>query len=176
MNEKYMSIEERAEYATLVDEVLNGDRTVDDGKVQRYRNGLVDAVKAQRAWAEMVLLQAQMDGLRKDLKQKSKDEAVAIVAYDGRLVGKTMRAGRRRRDDQGRVTFQQALLQDFSWNELTEWLDMISAQIGALLVNKHIADRLLTLREKFPETHGPAEACALLGTTVETYLGVEEAA
>lgn len=171
-----MSPAEREEYRALWSEALNGDRTVTHEKVLHFHKLLLDAVQAQRPWATIVLNSAVIEGLRKELKGRSKAEVVALVDYNGESVGKSLRLGRRRTDADGRSYFQQALIHEFSWDELAEWLNMVERQITSLLVNRHMADRLLSLRIKHPFTYGPAEACQLEGTTIETFLGQVEAA
>lgn len=167
--------DERAEYDTLVNEVLNGDRCVDQGKVTRFRHGLEDAIQSQRPWAQDVMVNATEYGLRKLLKDRAKAEAVTLIDYRGHLIAKTTRIGRKRRTSTGESVYQQTLMDDFSWDELEEWLRTITSQITSLLINKDMADRLLALRQQFPETATPREACAQLGVSVNEFLATATA-
>lgn len=162
--------QEREEYDALVNQVLNGDRIVNADKAHRFRLGLEDAVQAHRPWAQDVLANATEYGLRKILKDRAKTEARTMIDYRGNIIAKTTRIGRRRKSASGVTFFDQALMDDFTWDELREWLDQISRQISAMFINKDMADRLLSLHERFPDSATPREACALLGTTVNDYL------
>lgn len=175
MYERSMSPEERAEYQTLLAEVLGDSHEVDADMVGRYRELLIDASNAQRAWADFVLDAAQLDGLRNDLKRKVKRESIALVDYHGKPVGVATRVGVPKRASSGKSRYVQTLFSAVSWDELAEWLDMINGQIQTLLINRHVAQRLIGLREQFPDTLGPGEACGRLGTTVEQFLAAESA-
>lgn len=123
-------------------------------------------------WPRVVLDDAQVDGLWKAFSKQLKAQDVVMVSHDGQIVGKTVRVGTRTRRTDGSEVWQQSLLHEKTWAQVEQWLEQIVAQLGAMLVNKSMADRLLALRDRFPESLGPADACTALGTTVDEYLGV----
>lgn len=121
-------------------------------------------------WSAAVLDDAQADGLWAAFKAQMKAESRTLVSHDGQLVGKALRVGAKRRRDDGTEAWQQSLLHDMSWAQVEAWLDQTIRQVSALLVNQGIAERLLDLRDRFPESHGPADACAAIGTSLDAYL------
>lgn len=165
-----LSPEERNEWDTLLGDALNGSRTVDDAAVTRAESMLADAQQAHQPWASVIVRSLILRGLRAALNAKSKSESVALVSYNGTHVAKTTRLGTKRRRHDGSLESQQVLLHEMSWDELGAWLNMIKSQISSLLVNESMAQRLMPLRDRFPDTFGPREACDLLGMTVDEYL------
>lgn len=162
---------ERQEYLAALDEALAAcGGAPDPGAVDALAGALDGAARAGRAWADAVRDRLVRDDLRGHLKTRAKAAAVALVAYDGRVVARTVRVGVRRRAAAGPAHWQQALLEDLTWAELADFLAMVRSQIGSLLVNQAMAGRLLALRADHPGTRGPAQACAALGTTVEAFL------
>lgn len=170
MNEKHLPAEDRAEYRDFVDEMtayyrLHQPTGRDMGATLRSRLAATPA-----GWATRVLDDAQVDGLWSAFKSQMKAESVALVSHDGRVIAKATRVGTKRRNDDGSEGWQQSLLHDMSWSQVEQWLDTTIRQIGALFVNRGMAERLLDLREQFPDSVGPADACARLGTSVDAYL------
>lgn len=176
---KWMTDEECQEWEAMLAEA-HGDAS-NGGKATKamasiLRRLLLDAEQAGRRWAASVLDDATVDGLHAMLKKSLKSKSVVPVSYDGRVIGKPMRVGVRRKRADGTKQWQQALIHDLTWDELAEHLRMINEMIGGLLVNQAVARRLFTLREQFPQTAGPAEACSQLGMTVDEFLASEDAA
>lgn len=171
-----LNSEERAEFDEAIQGALAPSGNVDSRSVQRFLANLADAEQAHRAWASIVLREAQGLGLyqilRDELKSVALAESIGLFSYSGELLAVPLRRGRRQRTPEGRLAWQQALFEDFSWGEVIEWLEMIDTQIGALLINRAVGERILSLRKRFPETAGPREACALLETTLADYLAV----
>jgi hypothetical protein len=168
-----MTDDERDEWEAMLAEAhgdpANGGKAT-KAMAARLADALRDAEQAGRRWAAHVLDDATADGLHGLLKKALKRQSVVLVSHDGRLVGKASRVGVRRAAADGTRQWQQALIHDLTWDELAEWLDGISDLISSLLVNRTMAERLLALRERHPDTVGPAEACARLGTTVTEFL------
>lgn len=163
--------DEREEYDALINDCLNGDRIVNHDKVLRFKRGLEDAVQAHRPWARDLQDSAMIDGLRKILKARAKAESVILVDYRGNLIAKATRIGRRTKSTNGSTTHDQALITDFTWEQLEEWLYGIQSQIKSLLVNVDVANRLKELRKEYPETTTVNEALLLAGKSLNEYLG-----
>ena len=157
--------EGRAAWHELLSAALNGSRDVNDAAVARAEVALT-----RYEYERAVVRSYTRAGLRRDLNNISKAESVALVAHNGSHVAKTTRLGTRRRRDDGTYESQQVLIHDMTWEELGNWLLMIETQIGALLVNQAMAKKLLILREEYPESIGPKDACVAKGTTIEEYL------
>lgn len=170
MADDFLSPEDREQWNALLDASLNGSRRVDERAVDRAEVQLAGAEDAQRPWARVVTRRFIRSGLRKLLSERAKAEAVVLMDYNGKPVETTMRVGVRRRTDEGKRESTLPLLSEISWPQLDEWLTMIETQLSAALVNRTKARRLLALREQFPDTAGPADACQRLGCTVEEFL------
>jgi len=172
----HLNSEERAEFDSALHDALAPSGNVNTRSVERFLHFLRDAEQAHRPWVQPVLKFAQDIGLnailRAELKSVAIAESVGLFAYDGRLVATPLRRGRRRAQVRGEVRqeWEQALFEDFSWAEVIDWLQMINTQIGALLINRAVGERILELREMFPDTYGPQEACTRIGTTLADYL------
>ncbi len=170
---KWMTADERAAWETMLAEAhgdpSNGGKTTKVMAARLHRM-LLDAEQAHHQWAASVLEDATVDGLHTILKASLKRQSVVLVSHDGSLVGKATRVGVRRKRADGVKVWQQALFHDLTWVELSEWLDGIRTQVGALLVNVDMADRLFQLQELSPESTGPGDACKRLGTTVPEWL------
>lgn len=162
-----MSPKDRQEWSDLLSAALNGSRRVDTAAVDRAEK----ALSAFPFW-RIITRQYVRAGLRKALNDISKTESISMVSYNGALIAKTTRKGVRRRLADGSLEHQQVLWHELSWVELEQWLSTITGQLSAALVNQDSARRLLTLRDDFPESYGPGEACTALGTTVEAFLAM----
>jgi hypothetical protein len=169
-----LSPEERVELDSLLSSALNGSRNADPAAVDRAEAALVSAEQSGREWPSIVMRQAMRAQLQVELKSIAKDESMAMVDYQGRLIAKTLRRGVKRRNSDGSMSWQQALINEMSWPEFVNWIDMNAAQIEGLRVNQAMADQLLPLREKFPDSVGPGDACSRLGVSIEDYLTGEK--
>ena len=168
--EEFLSSDEREEWAKLLSDALNGSRTVDDAAMQRAERYLADAEQAHRPWVRIVVRSFIIAGLRNALTRLAKRESVVLMAYNGQPVATTTRIGTKQRRPDGRVEHQISALSVVTWAQLEEWLDMIEQQLAAGLVNQEKGRRLLALRERFPDSIGPGEACGRLGLTIAEYL------
>lgn len=155
---------------SLLSDALNGSRRVDAEAVDRAEIALADAEQAHREWARHVVRSMIREGLRRRLTTLTKAEGVVLMAHDGKPVATTTRIGVKRRRSDGSTEHQIEALSVVTWPQLEEYLAMIEAQIAAGLVNREKANRLLSLRARFPESTGPADACSRLGMTVEDFL------
>lgn len=160
-----MTLETPREWQEILSGALNGSRRVDDAAVHRAEDALAeypDARLVERAYV--------LGGIRRDMNKISKREAVVLVNHNGTGVTKSIRLGVPRRREDGTREAQQVLIHEMTWGELANWLAMIQTNISALIVNEAMASRLLELRDQYPDTVGPAEACERMGTTIEGFL------
>jgi hypothetical protein len=165
MRNDIMPAESRDEWATLLSGALNGSRRVDDAAVERAEKAL-----ASFDFERVVTRAYVLAGLRRDLNTQSKSESIALVAYNGSHVEKTMRVGVKRRRLDGSLEHQQALYEEMTWAELRVHLDAIEKLLGSLDVRAHAASALLALEQQFPNSIGPEDACRQLGMTVKEFL------
>ncbi len=173
MNDKHLPENDRREYREWVAEMSAYYKRHQRSGRDMGSYLQADLARRDTVWAAALLRDAQIDGLWNALKNELKSESVTLVAHNGSLVGKATRVGAKKRKDDGSEAWAQALIEDMTWEQLEAWLARVMAQISALLVNRSMARRLLDLREQFPETVGPAEACSLLGTSIEDYLAAD---
>lgn len=170
---RYMSDDERAEFEALLRETIgdpnNGGKFIGERAVA-LRDGLLDAEQAGRKWATMVLDDALIDGLSKLAKGWLKRLSVVLVAFDGTVVGKATRVGRKVKRNDGTEAWQQALIHDMTWAEVAAWIDNLAAQQRALGATRQMGYRILELQEAVPDSLGPADAARRLGTTVEAWI------
>jgi len=160
-----MSMETPRGWQEILSGALNGSRRVDDAAVARAERELVDYSESRAVERAYVV-----QGIRRDMNKISKSEAMTLVNHNGTGVVKSIRLGTRRRRTDGSQEAQQVLIHEMTWDELQNWLVMIRAQVSALLVNDAMAEKLLSLRDQYPDTVGPAEACEQAGTSIEAFL------
>ena len=170
MTKPEFSADEREEIDTLLSEALNGSRSTDAASIGRFLAAVAAAERAGRVWPQVLRDLALWEWTHTAQKSIAKRESVVFFDHAGRTVGKATRVGKRVRRDDGAQGFQQALIADMTWDELSAWGDLIRAQIDGLAPNLSIVQRLQGLHQRMPNTHGPGEACELLGTTVEEFL------
>lgn len=169
MNQAAWSPAEREEYDSIVREVIE---TVDstEARIDLYEQAVADAVQARRFWASDVDRDARRTGYREQIKSWLKRNRV-IVNIGAREVSKPRVIGVKRTDDEGQQYDAQALLDVMTFDELRakrrEWL----RQVHAYNDNVALADRLLALQELAPTATTPQDACRLLGTSLDEYLG-----
>lgn len=165
-----ISRDEAAEIDDLLSDALNGSRTVGADSVARALDAIESADQAGRLWPDALRAKALYDWIQNRQKNLAKAEKVVNVAHNGKVVSKSIRVGKRVKRDDGTSGYQQSLLNDFTWPELETFIAETLTRVDGLEANVTMAQQLLKLRDRFPQTAGPAEACALLGTTVEGYL------
>lgn len=169
----YLTEEEREEYEQLLKECCgdpgNGGKRI-SVIAARLQDGLRDAEQAGRAWATHILEEDQLAGHANRIKLWLKKESVVLVSHNGEIVGKATRVGRKSRNAEGEQVWTQTLFRDMSWDEVEQWLDGIRRQLTALGANVSMGNRLFELRSAVPDSFGPADAAASLGTTVDEWL------
>ncbi len=170
----YLTDEERDEFEALMQECCgdpeNGGKRISI-VAERLRVGLSDAEQAGRRWAAHVTDEALLDGLAKLGKEWLKAESIVMVSHDGALVGKATRVGRKVRSESGEQYWQQTLIRDMTWADFEQWIATIQAQLRSLGANLTIGKRVFELRDAVPDSIGPGDAAARLGTTVDAWLG-----
>lgn len=170
MSTKYLSPEERDEYAQILDDALNGSRQADMPAIDRMEQMLAQADRAGRAWPTLLYRYWQREGMRNALKAHAKAQSRALVAHDGRLISKDTRRGVLRETEDGRQAWQQVLFVDMTWDEFEQYRQRNADDIAALQINEVMAKKIAALYDLVPDSFGPGDACARLGTTLEDVL------
>jgi hypothetical protein len=170
MTTKYLSPEEREEYASLLDDALNGSRQADVAAVDRMEQMLAQADRIGREWPALLYRYWQREGMRNALKAHAKAQSRALVAHDGRLVSKDTRRGVLRETEDGRQSWQQVLFIDMTWDEFDQFRRRNADDIAALEINEVMAQKIDALRVLAPDSTGIGDACEQIGTTLEAVL------
>lgn len=170
MNPLGWSDDDRTEFDMLVDKAL----AIPSVAVRRsvFLDGLETALEARKLWARDVFTDYQTWGTDRLLKAEQEKRRPRVpVSYRGRVIGKMPRTtGVRRRDGNGFLEHQRALIEYQTWDELRARRSEYAAQVRALEVDIAGIDRLLELEDLVPGASTPAEACEIRGTTVEEWL------
>jgi hypothetical protein len=169
-HDKYLSPEERAEYAQAIDDALNGSQQADVAAIDRLEDYMAQADRAGRQWPGLIYRQLIREGLRGVLKSRAKARSRILVDFRGQLVGKDARRGVLVTGADGREVWQQKLFDQMTWDEFDQWERRNDEQITALEINRVMAQKIRALQMLVPDSSGPADACARLGTTLEDVL------
>lgn len=167
---KYMDPDERAEWAEMLDESLNGSRQADQPAIDRLEAMLAQAERAGRVWPGVLQRQWLREGCRTALKDHAKAQARVEVAYNGRVVTKSARRGVRVIGPDGTHQWQQKLFASMTWDEFDESRKLNLEQIESLRINEVAAQRIAALRVLVPDSTGPQDAADRLGTSLEAVL------
>lgn len=170
-----LSPEERDEYEAVVLEAFgNGGTTRQKGV--RFEQLLLDAEQAHRPWAALLLAETRLQGLiakgRRDFQRLNE----VPVSYEGDVLGMPKALSVRKRNDEGETVHQLAMISFHSWDDVIAKARSLGNTIRGYQATQAGLLRLLLLREDYPETDGPAEACKLAGTTIEAVVFGEEGA
>ena len=166
---KRWGTEEIAEYDEAVRESLLARRT--DERTHRFIEVVQDAVQAHRPWAREVLSDMVYRGAASILRaeERRQSHATVEVKRDGKTVTVPRILGVRRPDKDGRMTFERALFDDMSVEELAAKRDEFRAGQKTYGDDAEVMERLLDLCiQAHRET--PAEAAAVLGLTVNEWI------
>lgn len=161
---------ERDELNDALSEALNGSRKPSRESARRAIELIEAADAAGRTWPSVVRDEALERYCFNSQKSISKREAVVLVSHDGRVIGKTVRVGRKVARPDGSTAFDQALFSEMSWDEVAQWARLILTQIDGLQANLSMVNRTFELRVRAPESFGPGDAAAALGTTVAEWI------
>lgn len=171
----HWSDQEREEWRDLLADVCAATKNSGERK-RLYASGLRDALQAQRPWAQDVDDDARMTGYGTQITTFSQAPSRALVSYKGELLNKPLSLGTRQRDERGAVMHQQELIEVWSWDLVEQKIQDYSKRIAAYKADMYLMLRLLDLRDKFPDSANPKDACSRIGKTVEEFLGTENAA
>lgn len=178
MKEEYLSPDERAEYdALLADAGLDDNGQPHPSKEigPRVHQRLLALAQTGSTWAKWILLDDAEAGHLKRfndwLKARNKQR---VITESGDVVPKPAVVGVRRRHDDGTTFYQQSFWRDVTWAEVEQKLAEATATINAARITSYQARRLLRLRDRVPESTGPAAACLLLGIEVTAYIAGEQ--
>ncbi|MGH8996029.1 MAG: hypothetical protein ACRDYB_08390 [Acidimicrobiales bacterium] len=179
MTRDYLSPDEREERDALFIDVgfeLDGTRRPSPEIGPRMHHLLEDALQAGRSWAGWMLADDAAAGHLKRWEHWDKARnRVRVMTPAGEIVPRAAVVGVRRRTKDGTSAYyQQALWRELTWSEVEQKLDEARAQLKSARINATTADRLLALRDRLPDSAGPAAACLMLGLDLEAYLAGEQ--
>lgn len=170
-----LPMEWRDELNVLLDAVIdNREHTTRPARARAVLDLLRDATQAHRPWADAIIEEALIAGLARIIKQREDSRARVLVATTTGTVERKASRAVMVVDREGNKVVQQKLIQEFTWDHLDQHDGMLGRQIGNLADSRRMVARLMELRERFPDTTGPAEACARLGLTVDEFLAQPE--
>lgn len=160
-----------SEYTEMMEEVIA--ETPDSAeRIAAFLSKLHDAVQAQRQWAILVDADIRRRGAGAEVSSYAKARVPRLpVAYDGRVLTQDAVAGFKRTRASGQQWVAQELVAMVSWDELKAKRSEQLAMEHAYGVKVAMYDKLLALRDLAPEAANPAEACELLGLSIDDYLG-----
>lgn len=168
---QFMDPEERAEWALMLDESLNGSRQADQAAIDRLEVAMESAAASGRLWPQIVERQWLREGMRLTLQAYTKEQDTVLVGWQGRQVSKSARRGVRVVDEQtGRTSWQQKLFEQMTWEQFDGWRENNQTQIESLQINEVMASKIAALRVLAPESTGPQDAAEQIGTTLEAVL------
>lgn len=162
------SPEERDEYEALLGEIVAETPDTRE-RLDLFEHKLLDAVQAQRPWANEVDRACRRFGMGKEISRfESRNRA--LVAHDGQVLSLPAVQARKVTTSSGEVTYQRELIEVWTWEELaakrTEALT--SAQTYTAKVAHY--DRLLALRALAPGAATPADAARMAGVDLDDWL------
>lgn len=176
---KDLSPEEREEYDSIMAEAGydESDQHRPSGEIgPRMRELLEQAVNAGRLWAQYVADDDAEYGHLKRFKDWDKERRKQKVFIDGVIVPRAAVVGVRRKVGD-EFEWVQSLWRELSWDEVEQKLKEAAIQQYSAKITATTARRLLSLRDRAPESVGPLEACQSLGIDFSEYLqGEGEAA
>lgn len=161
-----LSLEERAEYDALLDEVVEANHST-GARASALIDGLDDAIQAHRPWALPVLRELAYAGAQRAVTEHVKRRAPRSSTKSGR--SKATVAGRRIEVD-GVTHYEQRQLTLFTREQLAGMLDRAGRQIVAERDNIEWAKSLLALMDKHPSAATVAEALSAEGVSIEAWL------
>lgn len=174
MNRSAWTPEERDEFDAIVAESV--ESSVNQAiRTNYFLARIRDAEQAQRFFAADVLHDAERRGAASILKAALKANTTVLVSHEGKVLTKPRMIGTQRRDLDGRTYSEQTLFDYMTWDELVAKRREYLRQIDSYDANVATVDKLLALRDLAPEAINPISAVQMLGTTLERWLGEDEA-
>lgn len=124
--------------------------------------------------AEHALEMLLQEGCKKRVQRYSKHERIVpAVSHDGRMVSVSMRGGVPKRDSSTGdrvVWFEQTLFSAMSWADFDDYINDLVRQVQALSDKVRLLRRFESLRDEYPDSHGPGDAAVMAGTSLESIL------
>jgi hypothetical protein len=169
MNQNTWSTDERAEYDELCREAWESAVSTRD-RTEEFLRLLHDADQAHRLFARDVLRDAEQRGAASIIKAWFKRSQRIAVSYQGEVLTKTRVVGAQAIGDDGQAYVVQTLFDLLTFDQIAAKLEWYRRQRQAYTANIHVCERLLLLQKLAPGASTPAEACELVGTTVDAFL------
>lgn len=167
---KGLTPDERAEWNQLLDDAnAKGDTTSERGRA--VVDMLDDAEQAQKTWVPYIRGKWLLSGATGEAKARLKVTSTTLVSLKTASSIRPMAVGTKTRTPSGAVADTQKLFIEMTWAEVEAHRDMLLRQLRELGFSAATDNKLLGLRDKYPATKGPAEACRKLGVTIEAFLG-----
>lgn len=170
---KDLSPEERDEYDAIMAEAGyddDGQRRPSGEIGPRMRELLEDALQAGRPWAQYILDDDTEYGHLTRFKRWDKDRNQQKVFVGDTVVQRAAVVGVKRKLDGDTREWQQSLWRELTWDEIEQKLKEGVMQQYSGKITATTARRLLSLRERVPESVGPEDACLELGLDFDEYL------
>ena len=172
---KWMTPDERAEWHDTLDDANAHPGTTGE-RAEKLLSILAEKAMLGVGWIDETLKHLALHGAQRELKRRHKVASTVLVPFDTAVAIRSMRVGTRSNRSDGSSGFQQRLFEEMSWGEVREHAAMLQGQLRQLGMTISLDRRLLALEERYPDTVGPADACARLGVTVQQFLEQGEAA
>lgn len=166
---KHLTIDERAEWNALMD-AANAAGSSSGERGEEVVRLLADATQARRPWAEHVRGSLLLEAATKHAKRRFKVANTTLVSVGTAERLRSMAGGVKVKATNGRVVDQQKLFVDMTWNELESHVDMLKRQLRELGITVAADRKLLKLRDQYPSSSGPGDACRLAGISIEEVL------
>jgi len=166
------------EYDDLMQQAWADRRESPEVRKDTFLAGVDDGIQAHRLWALDAERELRRRGAWQMLTSWRKSQPRPVqINHDGTIYLKSPMIGVGRLGADGKTIFQQELFHLCTFDELREKLRAYMKSVAAYERNIHMAVRLLALEDLAELADGswtPAQACELLGTTVEQYLLSDE--
>lgn len=160
-----------SEYTEMMEEVI-AETPNSAERIAAFLAKLHDAVQAQRQWAMLLDADIRRRGAGSEVSGYAKARVPRLpVAYDGRLLTQDAVAGFKQTRASGEQWVAQQMVAMVSWDELKAKRAEQLAMEHAYGVKVAMYDKLLALRDMAPRAANPAEACSILGMSIDDYLG-----
>jgi len=176
MNKNSWSQGDRNEFEVLADRCLT-EAAISD-RIDEFLYYLDGAVQVRRFWALDVNADIRDEGAARILKNEMALRRPRVpVAHDGQILGRVPREiGRKVRGDDGKVVHVREQFELFTYEDLRTKHRHFATTERAAAVDRYAIEKLLTLEARVPKSATPADACRVLGITVEAFLAGEEVA
>lgn len=168
------SDDEAAEFFAMLDDVLAG-ATSSPERVDLALRLLADARQAHRTWVADAERDLIRDGVTRLVRNWAQRSRLVIVKANGRTATRPAVRGVQRADDDGVVYVQQDMLVAYTWDELKDKRSALVRVMRTYGDDVALIDALSALHDRVPEAATPTEALAVLGVSLDDWLGHPEA-